>query len=71
MLPLLRLKIKQLRNNAAAFAGCAVLTTGMLCSAGRTAKAQTSFPRIMSTFPAGVQRGKTTDVTVWGLPRDV
>jgi hypothetical protein len=64
MLPLLRLKIKQLRNNAAAFAGCAVLTTGMLCSAGRTAKAQTSFPMIMSTFPAGVQRGKTTDVTI-------
>ena len=30
----------------------------------RPAGAQTSFPMIISTFPTGVQRGKTTDVTV-------
>src|SRR5579871_4236087 len=28
------------------------------------ASAQTCYPMIMSTYPAGVQRGKTTDVTV-------
>ena len=31
---------------------------------GRSARAQTSFPMIISTFPTGVERGKTTDVTV-------
>lgn len=33
-------------------------------SALMPASAQTSFPMIISTFPTGVQRGKTTDVTV-------
>jgi hypothetical protein len=41
----------------------------LLCCAGllsgfRPAGGQTSFPMIISTFPPGVQRGKTTDVIV-------
>ncbi len=34
-------------------------------SLGVTAAAQTSFPMIGSTFPTGVQRGKTTEVTLY------
>ena len=33
-------------------------------AASRPAHAQTSFPMIISTYPTGVQRGKTTEVTV-------
>ena len=36
----------------------------MLAILAAQATAQTSFPMIMSTFPTGVQRGKTTDVTI-------
>src|ERR1041385_9139154 len=32
----------------------------------RTALAQTSYPMLMQVYPAGIQRGTTTDVTVTG-----
>lgn len=44
---------------------CMALLTGAGClSVLPPAGAQTSFPMIIATYPSGVQRGKTTDVTV-------
>src|SRR5580658_3484181 len=40
-----------------------VLCAIVLCSP-HFAHAQTSFPMIISTYPTGVERGKTTDVVV-------
>lgn len=36
----------------------------LMLGGGSVARAQTSFPMIISTYPTGVQRGKTTEVTV-------
>lgn len=47
------------------FRACLTLLVCLGClSALRPASGQTSFPMIIATFPTGVQRGKTTDVTV-------
>ena len=47
------------------FRACLVLLTCAGClSLVRPAVGQTTFPMILSTYPTGVQRGKTTDVTV-------
>ncbi|MCW3098887.1 MAG: Bacterial pre-peptidase C-terminal domain [Chthonomonadaceae bacterium] len=44
---------------------CLTLLTCLGCLSGlRPAGAQTSFPMIIATYPTGVQRGKTTDITV-------
>ncbi len=47
------------------FRACVALMLGAgLLTAFKPAVAQTAFPMIISTFPTGVQRGKTTDVVV-------
>src|SRR4051812_48287053 len=42
-----------------------IFVGAILAGSAGTALAQTAFPMICSTFPTGIQRGKTTEVTIY------